>query len=726
MLPFILFTLPTYAQEQRNVSVSATVPPKNADFQFAFTSNAYGRVPQAHTVTYEITYGAYETASLSVDTTISVDFNDNLTDKGIRVTDYIYGSATVGYGNAQPIVDLEENTITWNIKNLPAGTINQKIYFQVRTNTHYTGEKISYFDTYASLSNDYVSFPTLKMTHEYLYDPSLVTPGPTQPVAAPIITVIPTPISTAPRILSISYPAISDKNAQIAITANKPVKRLIRFGTDPNNLNQTAQNAQFRTTDIVELNNLTPLTEYYFKVTATDLTGRSITSDIITFKTASTALAPLLAGNAVVISSGGNVVLSDVLNGNNIPFSLLLTQSDYTVTYTFGNFIPLAGLELVIRDNNGSEINVVEMIGSNPRVYTTTLRSGDAGIQTLYIRLRDQNGNVTEQKIAVIKLTSRLQVLELESNIPIADARIVISKFNKQTKRFEPLNPMFTNTNGELELLLPQGRYKAEASAFGYAAAAVEFQLGSNANEVFPTIYLKKDPFNISALITFIFYLIADMLTWIINALKAFLQSSRFYNTAASVAVGSFAALSLLLFTFRTDIRWRDIPAFFIFHTIVLRKKHKELYLYGVILDPARRPVSRARIEIYDVKKNTVLAYVLSNKNGSFSIRNTFKQMYVKLQVMKEGYAAAESLVATDSKDLIRIQLDEHSNQSKTIRRGLKHIFGELFELVLLLTLIAELLFIINFGVAKTLPFFLLSIFNLFLWVFFQREKKIY
>lgn len=711
---------------QGNMSVSAIVPPNGANFQFSFASNSSGRIPQNHNIVYEITYGVYESNGINVDTTITVNFDDDKTSEGTHVTDYISGSATRGYGDAQPIVNLENRTITWNIQDLPGGTVDQKIYFHLRTNTNYVGERSVYIDTYADLSNDYTTLSTKKTTHEYLYDPKLVTPGPTQPAAIPTMTVTPTPTSTVPRITSVSFPTISDNRAQVEITANKPVKRLIRYGTDPINLNQTAQNTQFKTTDLVELNNLKPETKYYFRVTVTDLNGRSVTSDTFTFQTAKLSPFPLLTGNSIVISSGGNIILSDILNGTNIPFSILLTQSDYTLNYTLNNFRALKGADVVIRDSSGSIMNEIHMLQNEPRVYTSALHSGDAATQTIYVRLTDQNGNVAEQKVAVIKVMPRLQVLELDSHLPIADARIVISKYNLQTNRFEPLSPMYTNANGQLELLLPQGRYRAEASAFGFAESVTEFKLGSNPQDNFPTIFLKKDLFNIPALFNYLYHYVMDSLAWLIYGLNILLSSPRWFTSVAFLTLGCFGLLSILFFTYRTDIRWRDLVPFFIFHTIVLRNKHKGLYLYGVILDTVGKPVSRARIEIIDIKTNTVFTHVMSNKNGSFSVRNTFKQQYVKFQITKEGYAAAESLVATDSNDLVKIHLDEHSKQSKAITRGLRHIFGELFELALLLTLLAELLFIIHFGVAKMLPFFLLSIFNLFLWVFFQREKKIY
>lgn len=59
---------------------------------------------------------------------------------------------------------------------------------------------------------------------------------------------------------------VGDTNATVAWSTNLPSSSIVKYGTDPNNLNQTAQEAWGQTTHRVELKNLQPATKYYFSV----------------------------------------------------------------------------------------------------------------------------------------------------------------------------------------------------------------------------------------------------------------------------------------------------------------------------------------------------------------------------------------------------------------------------------------------------------------------------
>jgi len=59
---------------------------------------------------------------------------------------------------------------------------------------------------------------------------------------------------------------VGDNNAIVAWSTNLPASSIVKYGTDPNNLTQTAQEAWGQTTHRVELKNLQPGTKYYFSV----------------------------------------------------------------------------------------------------------------------------------------------------------------------------------------------------------------------------------------------------------------------------------------------------------------------------------------------------------------------------------------------------------------------------------------------------------------------------
>jgi phosphodiesterase/alkaline phosphatase D-like protein len=59
---------------------------------------------------------------------------------------------------------------------------------------------------------------------------------------------------------------VADTTATVAWSTNLPSSSVVKYGTDPNNLNQTAQEAWGQTTHRVQLTNLQPNTRYYFEV----------------------------------------------------------------------------------------------------------------------------------------------------------------------------------------------------------------------------------------------------------------------------------------------------------------------------------------------------------------------------------------------------------------------------------------------------------------------------
>ncbi len=59
---------------------------------------------------------------------------------------------------------------------------------------------------------------------------------------------------------------VGDTNAVVAWSTNLPSSSIVKYGTSPSSLNQTAQEAWGQTTHRVELKNLQPGTKYYFSV----------------------------------------------------------------------------------------------------------------------------------------------------------------------------------------------------------------------------------------------------------------------------------------------------------------------------------------------------------------------------------------------------------------------------------------------------------------------------
>jgi phosphodiesterase/alkaline phosphatase D-like protein len=82
---------------------------------------------------------------------------------------------------------------------------------------------------------------------------------------------------------------VADTNATVAWSTNLPASTIVKYGTDQNNLNQTAQEAWGQTTHRVQLKNLQPNTQYYFSVHSAqgrNAPGQRAEKGPIPFKTA--------------------------------------------------------------------------------------------------------------------------------------------------------------------------------------------------------------------------------------------------------------------------------------------------------------------------------------------------------------------------------------------------------------------------------------------------------
>src|SRR5438105_3442637 len=81
-----------------------------------------------------------------------------------------------------------------------------------------------------------------------------------------------------------------DNKATIAWSTNVPSSTILKYGTDPNNLNQTAEAPWGGTTHRVYLKNLKPGSTYYYRVESTQAqgTGSQAMSSTESFKTEGT------------------------------------------------------------------------------------------------------------------------------------------------------------------------------------------------------------------------------------------------------------------------------------------------------------------------------------------------------------------------------------------------------------------------------------------------------
>jgi hypothetical protein len=728
-MPHVQAQVATPGPSQKNVSVSAIVPPKASDFQFTFRYEGSSLVSQDQSITYEIIYGASSSAGLTTNNTIVVNYSDNKAPDKSYLVEYIIGSATKGYGGVQPVIDTLNRTITWRLASLPEGTMDQKVSFQLRANGNTHDMKRLTFSSRASLSNEYLSLPTQGLNQDYLFDPLRVTPGPT---ATPGPRANPTPTPAALQFIDVSLNSLSQSSAEIAVAANNPVRASIAYGTSPTTLTQRSTLTALRNYNLIKIDNLTPSTIYYYQVIITDASGKSIRSDIMTFVTAQQSDATFTGKDAYIVTSGDTVLLSNVLEETTdfSSFFLLPNNTGYKLTYTFNAAPSLKRLEAIVRNDNGI-VQRVQMTAEDLRTYTAQLRTNNIGSYSVDLLQYDADGNIIGRRLANMKVSPRFKVLNAQSSSPISDARVSLQKFNPITKQFEVFenatvkNPSFTDLQGEVTMIFNAGSYRVTVGAFGFKEKSVDFTIGPEDGSGYPTVFLEQDLFNTGALFSNIKTLFLDTFAFLVELLRAFSQSIRAFAVVSAIALTSFVALGFLLFNIRTDIRWRDLIPFFLFRIAVARGKHAEMYLFGIVVDKDGKLLSDIRLEFSHVKSGVILAHTVSNQSGGFRISNTFKEPYVKLTASRDGIPPVTMIIPTDTRNAITVRMQE-SKTLPSLIKGIKHFSGGFFEVILILSLIMELLFIDAFGVVRTLPFILITFFNLALWIFYQKERGIH
>jgi phosphodiesterase/alkaline phosphatase D-like protein len=83
---------------------------------------------------------------------------------------------------------------------------------------------------------------------------------------------------------------ITGTSAVVAWSTDRPASSVVKYGTDPNNLDQTSQESWGATTHRVEIKNLQPNTQYHFKVLSAqglNAPGQHEVSQPISFRTTS-------------------------------------------------------------------------------------------------------------------------------------------------------------------------------------------------------------------------------------------------------------------------------------------------------------------------------------------------------------------------------------------------------------------------------------------------------
>lgn len=764
--------------EADQIAVSATVPANSTDFSAGLASLTSGATfPQSSTIQYELTYGS----NLSYTTAITVEASWTLgTIEGsgtptVEILDYVIGSASNAYNSTAPVVDLTNRKITWTISSLPGNTTGQTVTFSLKTNSSYTGSGLLDFDVNGRIlgPGTATSYSTVSKKYQYNAGASPTatpTPGPTstpKPGATSTPTPTPTPTLTPLSFNSISMRTISASNASASIHLSRNATLRVSYGTGQNNLTQTITSSSFASSHTISFSNLTPKTTYYFRVSAAGRTGDKIVSDVFTFTTAEASEPPRVQQNTVVITSQDIVLYNPALNNTPEQASKAASVSipvgsGFAFEFTLKKDKKITSIQAVIQNKSVlgafsfltqslparlaaeragrqayAESFNVEIKEFSPGVYYGRMKTPSApGEYEIWLRIKDEAGNLTEQKITDLRVMPPFRVFDARTKEPINAARILFWVYDEIRKSYIPIrkniiavnNPSFADINGELIIVLPPGKYRVQVGNIGYTGKKVDFVIGPDKADGFPTVYLEPAGFSL----TNVYRYYRDISLDTFNSSLAFFlpmtESTRNFNFLRTLSL-----LILVIFTFLAFLSRIKIPlhklVFYLRHQHRLASESSENIhsLKGQVSDAGTdAPVVAASVYILKRDTHKILSHVTTDRQGGFRVLR-LKPIAYSVSVMKDGYLpftlATHTREETDNKVLhLALTRDDGLPHITTIAwRLILQTLSSSFEILLVTALVFEGFFLFTFGWQKTLPFLLLSLFNLSIWLWHLR-----
>lgn len=709
-----------------------------ADYVLGSASEAYGDTPAAvDLINQQINWTIDSFPSRTTNKTVSFELktNDNFTGSE-KVSFTVYGRTI---NDSLIVQDETANSYRFNL-NIETPTPSPTLT-----------------PTPTPTSDVVTSAPTLTLTPTPTPGSTLTGSATSTPTPTPALTSTPTP-SPTPTLIPLTFDniqieSLSSDSVLLDVELNQESNLVIRYGKSPGNLLSGMNFLTSSKSQEVKIEKLDPDTTFYVQIHATTLDGKTATSDILTLKTPPVSEVPLADTSSLIITSDNVILASPNLTtqiANKLyPVVVIPKSSIYQFQFKVNKYDSIKKVQAVLRNKFVLGINFLEQADAStdmtsleqiaPGVFEGQFKTpADAGDYEIVARIFDYNGNIAEQKLAELRVVKKLTVLkEGDDHITIESARVLISRYDPTSKIFQVIssnttsikNPSFTDLNGEDNITLPSGRYKASVQAIGYASKEVEFMLGGNAGQDYPPVYLKSKPFDVVSFANYYYTTFLDFTDLTKQYLLALGNSNRFFEINAVTAL-----LLALIFTVVALSTHTRIPVgkmhSFLFKTFryLFSKNSIKKYILGQVMDEQTGlPISGCTVYLIDSDQSRIAEHSKTNKKGEFYF-NRKNIANFKLLIFKKGYEEHQFFEFSKNEpggdDRLSLKIKKFP-EKRTIKNLFIMIFdsllGILVPLLIIFCLITELIFGYTFGWVKTLPFLIVSSGNALIWIKFYR-----
>ncbi len=722
------------------VGVTASVNANSSDFESEITllnpgiiDPIAGDVVLNYQVEYSSSLNYPVTLTVQADWSLGTIENDSL--PTVEMLDYVSNSASLGYGDAVPQIDLVNRRISWQITAFPADS-TETVTFSLKTDGSYYDSRNISFSVYSRVLGPGVITTDQEVTNLF-YNPPVEGPdsgSSASPTPNPSSTPAPSTTSSVVKnnsisstLNQISIDRLGRSTGSLSFRVSNADKVKIYYGTAINKLNQVIEAFPLNGVVQIDLADLLPDTTYYLQIELY-LNGKGTRlTDIYVFRTASQDSEAGVDPKSLVITSERLILLGP--NDRNKRPTLMLSQgSSFEVQLALSKSIPTKRVHIEINRlkilgvNSDVSVNT-NLIEIQPGVYFGQLKSlPEPGQYQVNIRTEDYNNSISDQSIFDLIVVPPISVKEAVSKSPIFGARVYVSKYNPTFKVYEEFpdsvfpngNPGKTNTQGQWLVNLPQGKYRLAVSALGYESQTLDFEIKNTIDDRYPQIELLKTGFSLGNSITFYWQSLLDLADQLNKLDQELIPNKGVYQLFWAFILFSLIFATWLSLYHRTNLTWRHLLFWFDHHPT-------QQIIEGRVVDAGnQKPLGQVEVNFLD-ENDLLVATTTSLKSGKFLISK--QESITKVLFQKVGYMTVQKSID----DNLAIELSQH--EEKDFKAKLSHlvafVFNSSYESLLILTLLIEIWLIRQFGFGLILPMIMITILNLMIWLVYRRSSRI-